>query len=373
MSDSNKNKYILKYFKDNDDKESYYKTLQRYLKAGNDKGVSDYHFSAGEQVIFRIDGDVVRVNGEPLNDHEARKLIFSSMTSEQIEEYEENLDSDFAIEVKGLARYRVNVYEHHRGIGAVLRTIPSEVLTMEQLGMGDEFKTISNAPRGLVLVTGPTGSGKSTTLAAMVDYINATKKEHILTIEDPIEFVHKSKKSLMSQREVKRDTHSFGSALKAALREDPDIILVGEMRDLETIKLALSAAETGHLVMGTLHTTSAAKTIDRIVDVFPAQEKDMIRSMMAESLQAVISQVLLKKIGGGRVAAHEILIGTQAIKSMIKENKIAQIYSAMQTGMKDGMKTLETSLTGHLKDGKVTFEDAYQKANKKEEIAKHRK
>jgi twitching motility protein PilT len=360
-------------FSGKEDKEEFYQRLVKYLSAGNAMGVSDYHFSAGERPIFRVDGDVKRVEGDVLTDEYARKLILSSMTEDQMKELSETLDSDYAIEVKGLARYRVNVFFHHRGIGAVMRTIPSEVLSMEDLGMGDEFKKLASVPRGIVLVTGPTGSGKSTTLAAMVDYINAEKGEHILTIEDPIEFVHKSKKSLISQREVMRDTHSFNNALKAALREDPDIILVGEMRDLETIKLALSAAETGHLVMGTLHTTSAAKTIDRIVDVFPAEEKEMIRNMMAESIQAVVSQVLLKREGGGRVAAHEILVGTPAIRALIKENKIAQMYSTMQTGAKDGMRTLENTLVKLMKEGIISYENALQKANKKEEIIKARK
>jgi twitching motility protein PilT len=356
-----------------EEKEEYKETLVKYLRAGNKQGVSDYHISSGEQIIFRMDGDVVRVKGEALSDEKARKLVYSIMPDDQVGNFETTNESDFAIEIEGLARYRVNVFQQNRGISAVLRTIPTEILNMAQLGMGDEFKEIANCPRGLVLVTGPTGSGKSTTLAAMVDHINETKKEHILTIEDPIEFVHKSKSCLISQREVHRDTQSFNNSLKAALREDPDIILVGEMRDLETIKLALSAAETGHLVMGTLHTTSAAKTIDRIVDVFPAEEKEMIRSMLAESVKAVISQTLIKKIGGGRVAAHEILIGTSAIKALIKENKIAQIYSSMQTGMKYGMKTLENALVKLMADNVISYEDAYSKANVKQEIAKNKR
>jgi twitching motility protein PilT len=354
-----------------EEKNEYYEKLKKLLTAGNKMGVSDFHFSTGEKIIFRIDGDIKRIkNEEAFTLDEARKLIFSCMNEDQIEDFAKKRDVDLAIEVEGLARFRVNVFEQHRGTSSVFRTIPTEILNMEQLGMGDNFKEISSAPRGLILVTGPTGSGKSTTLAAMIDYINETKSEHILTVEDPIEFVHKSKSSLISQREVYRDTESFESSLKAALREDPDIILVGEMRDLETIKLALTAAETGHLVMGTLHTTSAAKTIDRIVDVFPAEEKDMIRSMVAESLKAIISQTLIKKEGGGRIAAHEILIGTSAIKSLIKENKIAQIYSSMQTGSKYGMLTLENSLIKHYKDGKISYDNALQKANIKDEIKK---
>lgn len=371
MSEKNENEEV---YSSPEERVHYYEKMKKYLKAGDDNGVSDYHFSTGEELIFRMDGEITKVNKDKengkLNAEEIKKLLYSIMTDEQIEEYEKDKDIDFAIDIPKLARYRVNVFEQHRGTSAVLRTIPTEVLSMSQLGMGDEFKKIASVPRGLVLVTGPTGSGKSTTLAAMIDYINSEKREHILTIEDPIEFVHKSKKSLISQREVYRDTNSFNSALKAALREDPDIILVGELRDLETIKLALTAAETGHLVFGTLHTTSAAKTIDRIVDVFPAEEKEMIRSMIGESIQAIISQVLIKKIGKGRVAAHEILTGTMAIRNLIKENKISQIYSSMQTGAKDGMKTLENSLSQLYKNNVITFDDAYQKANKKDEISK---
>lgn len=364
----------LEIFEDKNEKNKYYELMVKYLSKGNSLGVSDYHFSSGDNVIFRVDGEVKRVNGEEhlLTPIKCKKLIYSIMSEAQAIGFEKINEADFAIEVKGLARYRVNVFMQNRGIAAVLRTIPSEVLSMSQLGMGDEFKEIASAPRGMVLVTGPTGSGKSTTLAAMIDYINESKSDHILTIEDPIEFVHQNKKCLISQREVHRHTDSFDNALRAALREDPDIILVGEMRDLETIKLALSAAETGHLVMGTLHTTSAAKTIDRLVDVFPAEEKEMIRSMLSESLKAVISQTLLKKEGGGRVAAHEILIGTNPIKALIKENKIAQMYSTMQTGSKDGMKTLETSLIDLLKRGIISYENAYSKANVKDQIEKFR-
>jgi twitching motility protein PilT len=264
--------------------------------------------------------------------------------------------------VPGVARFRVNAFNQNRGAGAVFRTIPSKVLTMEELGMGEVFKKISETPRGICLVTGPTGSGKSTTLAAMLDYINNTRYEHILTIEDPIEFVHESKKCLVNQREVHRDTLGFSEALRSALREDPDIILVGEMRDLETIKLALEAAETGHLVFGTLHTQSAAKTIDRIVDVFPAAEKAMMRSMLSESLQAVISQTLLKKNGGGRVAAHEIMIGTPAIRNLIREDKVAQMYSSIQTGASLGMQTLDQCLHNLVQKGIISVELAREKA-----------
>jgi len=284
------------------------------------------------------------------------------MNDKQRKDYEELLETDFSFDVPNLARFRVNAFTQNRGAAAVFRTIPSKVLTMEQLGMGQIFRQIADVPRGLVVVTGPTGSGKSTTLAAMVDYINDTKYEHILTIEDPIEFVHQSKKCLVNQREVHRDTHGFNEALRSALREDPDIILVGELRDLETIRLALTAAETGHLVFGTLHTTSAAKTIDRVIDVFPAAEKDMVRSMLSESLQAVISQALLKKPGGGRVAAHEIMMGTTAIRNLIREDKVAQMYSSIQTGASVGMQTLDQCLKALVAKGLVSQKEAKAKA-----------
>ena len=312
--------------------------------------------------MIRVDGDIRRINVDPMEHKKVHGLIYDIMNDKQRKDYEEFLESDFSFEIPGLARFRVNAFVQNRGAAAVFRTIPSTVLTMEQLGMGEVFKKISNNPRGLIAVTGPTGSGKSTTLAAMIDYINSNKYEHILTIEDPIEFVHESKKSLINQREVHRDTHGFNEALRSALREDPDIILVGELRDLETIRLALTAAETGHLVFGTLHTTSAAKTIDRIVDVFPAAEKGMVRSMLSESLQAVVSQTLLKKIGGGRVAAHEIMIGTSAIRNLIREDKIAQMYSAIQTGASVGMQTLDQCLKELVAKGLVDRNEARSKA-----------
>ncbi len=296
------------------------------------QGASDLHLSAGLPPMIRVDGDVRRINLPPMDHKQVHALIYDIMNDKQRKDYEEFLETDFSFEVPGVARFRVNAFNQNRGAGAVFRTIPSKVLTMEELGMGEIFKKISDVPRGLVLVTGPTGSGKSTTLAAMLDYLNNCKYHHILTVEDPIEFVHESKKCLVNQREVHRDTLGFNEALRSALREDPDIILVGEMRDLETIRLALTAAETGHLVFGTLHTTSAAKTIDRIVDVFPAEEKSMVRSMLSESLQAVISQTLIKKIGGGRVAAHEIMIGTPAIRNLIREDKGAPVDSSIGTG-----------------------------------------
>ena len=326
------------------------------------QGASDLHLSAGLPPMIRVDGDVRRVNVPPMEHKDVLELVYSIMNDKQRRDYDEQLEADWSFEVPGVARFRVNAFFQNRGAAAVFRTIPSEVLTMEMLGMGEVFKKISDTPRGVVLVTGPTGSGKSTTLAAMIDYINANRNEHILTIEDPIEFVHESKKSLINQREVHRDTHGFNEALRSALREDPDIILVGELRDLETIRLALTAAETGHLVFGTLHTTSAAKTIDRIVDVFPSEEKPMVRSMLSESLQAVISQTLMKKIGGGRIAAHEIMLGTPAIRNLIREDKVAQMYSSIQSGGNLGMQTLDQALTDLVAKRKIDRAAARAKA-----------
>jgi twitching motility protein PilT len=326
------------------------------------QGSSDLHLSAGLPPMIRIDGDMRRVNLPPMEHKEVHSLIYEIMNDKQRRDYEEFLETDFSFEVPGVARFRVNEFNQNRGAAAVFRSIPSRVLTLEDLGFGQIFRDLSMLPRGLVLVTGPTGSGKSTTLAAMVDYVNENRYQHILTIEDPIEFVHESKKCLVNQREVHRDTHGFSEALRSALREDPDIILVGEMRDLETIRLALTAAETGHLVFGTLHTTSAAKTIDRIVDVFPGAEKSMVRSMLSESLQAVISQTLMKKIGGGRIAAHEIMVGTPAIRNLIREDKIAQMYSAIQTGASRGMQTMDQNLLRLMQQKVITRETAQEKA-----------
>lgn len=326
------------------------------------QGASDLHLSAGLPPMIRVDGDVRRINLPALDDKQVQALIYDIMNDKQRKDFEEFLETDFSFEVPGVARFRVNAFNQNRGAGAVFRTIPSKVLSMDDLGMGDVFRKITEVPRGLVLVTGPTGSGKSTTLAAMIDYLNSNKHHHILTVEDPIEFVHESKKCLVNQREVHRDTLGFSQALRSALREDPDVILVGEMRDLETIRLALTAAETGHLVFGTLHTTSAAKTIDRVVDVFPAEEKSMVRSMLSESLQAVISQTLLKKIGGGRVAAHEIMIGTPAIRNLIREDKVAQMYSSIQTGGSLGMQTLDMCLKNLLAQGVISRDSAREKA-----------
>jgi twitching motility protein PilT len=336
------------------------------LAFGVKNRASDLHLSAGLPPMIRVDGDVRRINVPALDHTTVHDLVYDIMNDKQRKDYEEFLECDFSFEIPGLARFRVNAFNQNRGAGAVFRTIPSEILSLEDLKAPEIFKSISDYPRGVVLVTGPTGSGKSTTLAAMVNHKNETEYGHILTIEDPIEFVHQSKKCLINQREVHRDTLGFNEALRSALREDPDVILVGEMRDLETIRLALSAAETGHLVFGTLHTSSAAKTIDRIVDVFPAEEKDMVRAMLSESLRAVISQSLLKKIGGGRVAAHEIMIGTPAIRNLIRENKIAQMYSAIQTGQQYGMQTLDQCLQGMVAKNQVTRQEARLKATNKD-------
>jgi twitching motility protein PilT len=326
------------------------------------QGASDLHLSAGVEPMIRVDGDVKRINLPPLDHKQVHDMVYDIMNDKQRKAWDEFLETDFSFEIPGLARFRVNAFTQARGSGAVFRTIPSKILTLEDLKCPAIFKDIADTPRGIVLVTGPTGSGKSTTLAAIINHINDNEYGHILTVEDPIEFVHQSKKCLINQREVHRDTLGFNEALRSALREDPDVILVGEMRDLETIRLALTAAETGHLVFGTLHTSSAAKTVDRIVDVFPAAEKDMVRAMLSESLRAVISQTLLKKKGGGRVAAHEIMIGNPAIRNLIRENKIAQMYSAIQTGQKEGMQTLDQCLKELVRKGVTTLEEARVKS-----------
>jgi twitching motility protein PilT len=326
------------------------------------QGASDLHLSAGVEPMIRVDGDVKRINLPPLDHKQVHDMVYDIMNDKQRKAWDEFLETDFSFEIPGLARFRVNAFTQARGSGAVFRTIPSKILSLEDLKCPSIFKDISEYPRGIVLVTGPTGSGKSTTLAAMVNHINENEYGHILTVEDPIEFVHQSKRCLINQREVHRDTLGFNEALRSALREDPDVVLVGEMRDLETIRLALTAAETGHLVFGTLHTSSAAKTVDRIVDVFPAAEKDMVRAMLSESLRAVIAQTLLKKKGGGRVAAHEIMIGTPAIRNLIRENKIAQMYSSIQTGQKEGMQTLDQCLKELVRKGVTTLEEARMKA-----------
>jgi twitching motility protein PilT len=325
-------------------------------------GASDLHLSAGLPPMIRVDGDIRRINVPALEHKEVHALLYDIMNDKQRRDYEEFFETDFSFDLPGVARFRVNAFNQDRGSAGVFRTIPSKVLTLEELGCPQFFQDVTRHPRGLILVTGPTGSGKSTTLAAMIDFINTTDYSHILTVEDPIEFVHQSKKSLINQREVHRDTLGFNEALRSALREDPDVILVGEMRDLETIRLALTAAETGHLVFGTLHTSSAAKTIDRIIDVFPAAEKSMIRSMLSESLQSVISQTLLKKVAGGRTAAWEIMVGTPAIRNLIREDKVAQMYSAIQTGRKDGMQTLDQHLQELVEKGVIARQTARIKA-----------
>lgn len=337
--------------------------VSQLLAFGVKNKASDLHLSAGLPPMIRVHGDVRRINLPALDAKEVHDMVYDIMSDTQRKYYEEFLEIDFSFEINGLARFRVNAFNHQRGPGAVFRTIPSKVLTLEELNAPPIFAKLALKPRGLVLVTGPTGSGKSTTLAAMVNYLNETEHGHILTVEDPIEFVHESKKCLVNQREVSVHTHSFAAALKSALREDPDAILVGEMRDLETIRLALTAAETGHLVFGTLHTSSAAKTIDRIIDVFPADEKEMVRSMLSESLEAVISQTLLKnKAGTGRVAAHEIMVGTSAIRNLIREGKVAQMYSAIQTGNNEGMQTLDQCLLDLVKKNQVNIYEAKSRA-----------
>jgi twitching motility protein PilT len=329
-------------------------------------GASDLHISAGVPPMIRVDGDVRRVNVPAMKHKEVHEMVYDIMNDKQRKDYEEFLETDFSFEIPGLARFRVNAFNQNRGAAAVFRTIPTKILTLEELNCPGIFSEIASYPRGIALVTGPTGSGKSTTLAAMIDYKNDNEYEHILTVEDPIEFVHESKKSLVNQREIHRDTLGFNEALRSALREDPDTILVGELRDLETIRLALTAAETGHLVFGTLHTSSAAKTIDRIIDVFPAAEKSMVRSMLSESLRAVISQTLCKKVGGGRAAAHEIMIGTPAIRNLIREDKIAQMYSAIQTGQGMGMQTLDQNLKELTQRGLISKQEARRKAANKD-------
>jgi twitching motility protein PilT len=331
---------------------------------------SDLHISTGLKPLVRIDGDIEQIETETITPELAEQMAREITDDQQFNTFLETQDFDFSYQLGEVARFRVNLFMQSRGVGMVCRTIPTKILTLDELGCPPIFRQISRQPRGVVLVTGPTGSGKSTTLAAMIHEINHTEKAHILTVEDPIEFVHQPALSLINQREVGAHTHSFTSALRSALREDPDIILVGEMRDLETIRLALTAAETGHLVFGTLHTSSAAKTMDRIIDVFPAAEKDMVRAMLSESLRSVISQALLKKSGGGRVAAHEIMIATPAIKNLIRENKVAQMYSIIQTGQHLGMQTLDQCLIKMVLDQKIDLEEALVKAVNKEDMKK---
>jgi twitching motility protein PilT len=329
-------------------------SMNDLLRAAAGLGASDLHLSAGEPPCLRVSGDLVRMEGQaPLAPEGVTELVYSIMSPEQRAHFEKEHEADFACELEGSGRFRVNVFVQRRGPGAVLRTIPTQIPTLEALGMPPILQELCTRERGLVLVTGPTGSGKSTTLAAMVDLINRTWDAHILTVEDPIEFVHTSKKCLVNQREVGPHTGSFANALRSALREDPDVILIGEMRDLETISLALTAAETGHLVFGTLHTSSAPKTVDRIIDVFPSGQQAQIRTMLAESLEAVVAQTLLKKKGGGRVAACEILVGVPAVRNLIRESKLHQIPSMMQTGQRAGMQTLDLALADLVKRGLV--------------------
>ena len=342
--------------------------LQQLLKAMVEKGASDLHLTTGSPPQLRIDGSLVPLRVHAMTPAETKTICYSVLTDSQKMRFEEDQELDFSFGVRNLARFRANLFMQRGAVGGVFRTIPFVIRTFNDLGLPPVLEEMCNKPRGLVLVTGPTGSGKSTTLAAMVDKINTERHEHIITVEDPIEYLHPHKNCVVNQREIGADTNSFKKALKYILRQDPDVVLVGEMRDLETIEAALVTAETGHLVFGTLHTTSAAKTIDRIVDVFPAAEKDMVRSMLSESLRAVISQTLLKKNGGGRIAAHEIMIGTPAIRNLIREGKIAQMYSAIQTGQASGMQTLDQCLTELVSKGQVSKEEARYKAQNKDAI-----
>ncbi len=323
---------------------------------------SDLHLSAGVRPMIRVDGDMRRIGVDPLDGRTVQTMLYDIMGDVNRKNYEEFLETDFSFALPGVARFRVNVFNQNRGPAAVFRAIPDRVLTLEELGAPAVFRSISNKPKGLVLATGPTGSGKSTTLAAMLDHINETRNCHILSIEDPIEFVHTSKKSLINQRELGEHTLSFANSLRSALREDPDVILVGEMRDIETISLALTAAETGHLVLATLHTSSAAKTIDRIIDVFPAGEKEMVRSMLAESLEAVVAQTLMKRPQGGRTAAWEIMLGTPAIRNLIRENKIPQMFSVLQTSQAQGMQTMDQCLLDMVRRRVIPLDTAREKA-----------
>ncbi|MBW1764947.1 MAG: type IV pilus twitching motility protein PilT [Deltaproteobacteria bacterium] len=340
--------------------------IDAFFKLMNEQGASDLHLVTGQQPVLRIHGELERVKYKVLDNDGLRTILYEIAPEEKVKIFEETGDVDFAYEIPGLSRYRANYFEQKNGVAAVFREIPTDILTCEQLGMPPVVQRLASLPRGLVLVTGPTGSGKSTTLAAIINEANTTRKDHILTVEDPIEFVHQSNLAVVNHREVGLHTRSFSAALKGALREDPDIILVGEMRDLETIALAVEASATGHLVFGTLHTTSAAKTVDRIIEVFPVAQQMQIRSTLADGLRAVVAQTLFKRIDRkGRVAALEIMIAIPSIRNLIRESKTFQIGSMMQTGKKYGMQTLDDSIMEHLEARRISPEDAYTKSNDK--------
>ncbi|MBT5552084.1 MAG: type IV pilus twitching motility protein PilT [Nitrospina sp.] len=341
--------------------------IDAFFKLMNDQGASDLHLISGSQPILRVHGDMERVKYKAMENDELKAMLYEIAPENKIKVFEETGDVDFAYEIPNLARYRANYFQQKWGVGAVFREIPSTILTSEQLGLPNVITKLSMLHKGMVLVTGPTGSGKSTTLAAMMDYVNKNKKSHIITVEDPVEFVHKSQSCIVNHREVGVHTKGFKSALRGALREDPDIILVGEMRDLETIELALEAASTGHLVFGTLHTQSAAKTIDRVIDVFPAHQQSQIRTTLSESLKGVVAQNLFKRIDKkGRMAVLEILVVTPAVSNLIREGKTFQIPSAIQTGKKYGMQSLDDAILVALEEKKISPEDAYDKAIVKE-------
>ena len=348
--------------------------IDQFLKVLVEQSGSDLHLTTGSPPVIRVHGHMTRLKFRDLTNKDMEALVYEIMEEEWRMRFLDKLDYDFAYEIEGLARFRVNVFWQRKGLGCVMRTIPSKILTADQLGLPESVKRFCMLTKGLVLVTGPTGSGKSTTLAAMIDLINDTRADHILTIEDPIEFVHPNKKCLVNQREISTNTRSFATALRAALREDPDVILVGEMRDRETIELGISAAETGHLVFGTLHTNSAPKTVDRIIDVFPADQQDQIRAQLSESLKGVVSQVLLRtKDGKGRRAAMEIMVGTSAISNLVRENKIHQIPSIIQTGKKDGMQLLDQHILEYMMSGVVSNEEAYMRSNNKQAFRQYLK
>jgi twitching motility protein PilT len=345
--------------------------IDQFLRLLLQKDGSDLHLSCGSAPVLRVHGDLQRVKFRELTAADMKTLVREILTEEQWAEYEQRRDLDFAYEIPGTARFRGNAFDQHRGPGAVFRIIPSKIPSADDLKLPEAVRRFTHLSKGLVVVTGPTGSGKSTTLAAMIDLINGTRPEHIITVEDPIEFVHQNREALVNQREVGRHTDSFASALKAALREDPDVILIGEMRDRETVSLALTAAETGHLVFGTLHTNSAHKTVDRILDTFPADQQDQVRAMLSESLKGVIAQQLLKRKGGGRVAAQEILVGTPAVGNLIREGKTYQIPSVIQTGKRDGMIQMDQSIMAHLMAGAIDGDEAYRRAHDKALFKQH--